>query len=81
MSIPDYQTVMLPLLKLVGQHSPISVKEAIEAYTISNAYAEFGEDEKGSITPGKLPDFVLLSDDILAIDPILIEKVQVEMTA
>jgi predicted amidohydrolase YtcJ len=58
----------------------ISVEEAVRAYTIENAYAAFEEDEKGSITPGKLADFVVLSKDILTIDPILIENVSVDMT-
>jgi len=58
----------------------ISVQEAIKAYTISNAYAVFEEREKGSISPGKLADLVVLSDDILSIDPARIESVSVEMT-
>jgi len=58
----------------------ISVEDAIRAYTIENAYAAFEENEKGSITPGKLADFVVLSEDILTIDPILIENVKVDMT-
>jgi len=58
----------------------ITVPEAIEAYTINNAYAAFEEAEKGSISPGKLADFVVLSDDILTIDPVKIEKVTVDMT-
>jgi predicted amidohydrolase YtcJ len=58
----------------------ISVPEAIEAYTINNAYAAFEEDIKGSISPGKLADLVVLSDDILSIDPVDIQDVQVEMT-
>ena len=58
----------------------ISVKEAIVCYTINNAYAAFEENEKGSIAVGKLADFVVLSDDILAIDPVRIETTAVEMT-
>lgn len=58
----------------------ITVEEAIEAYTINNAWAEFAEAEKGSITPGKFADLVVLSDDILTMDPILIEKTDVVMT-
>lgn len=58
----------------------ISVKEAVECYTINNAYAAFEEKEKGSITVGKLADLVVLSDDIFAIDPVKIESVKVEMT-
>jgi predicted amidohydrolase YtcJ len=58
----------------------ISVEEAIEAYTINNAYAAFEENEKGSITAGKLADLVVLSDDILSMDPAGIGAVKVEMT-
>jgi len=58
----------------------ISVREAIECYTINNAYASFEENIKGSITKGKLADFVVLSDDILTIDPVKIWDVAVEMT-
>ncbi len=58
----------------------IAVKEAIKAYTINNAYAAFEEHEKGSITEGKLADFVLLSKNILTIDPTTIDSVTVVMT-
>lgn len=58
----------------------LSVAEAVEAYTMGSAYAEFQEREKGSITPGKLADVVLLSDDILSIDPAKIRDVKVLKT-
>ncbi|HZY09590.1 MAG TPA: amidohydrolase family protein, partial [Bacteroidota bacterium] len=58
----------------------ITVEEAIEAYTINNAYAAFEESDKGSITIGKYADFVILSEDILTIDPVEIQHVLVEMT-
>lgn len=45
----------------------ISVEEAIEAYTLTSAYASFEDHLKGSITPGKLADLVVLSQDILTI--------------
>ncbi len=45
----------------------ISVGEAIEAYTLGSAYAAFDDDVKGSITPGKLADIVVLSHDLLEI--------------
>jgi predicted amidohydrolase YtcJ len=47
----------------------LTITEAIEAYTMGSAFAEFQENEKGSITPGKLADMVLLSQDILSIAP------------
>ena len=58
----------------------LTVEEAVEAYTMGSAYAEFQEREKGSITPGKLADVVLLSDDIFSIDPAKIRDVKVLKT-
>jgi predicted amidohydrolase YtcJ len=58
----------------------ISVEEAVRAYTVGSAYAEFCEREKGTISAGKLADMVLLSDDIFKIDPTQIEKTRVLMT-
>ena len=58
----------------------LSVAETIEAYTMGSAYAEFQEKEKGSITPGKLADMVMLSDDIFAIAPEKIRNVKVLKT-
>ncbi len=58
----------------------ITIEEAIKAYTLDAAYASFEENIKGSIEVGKLADMVVLSDDILTIDPIKIWDVKVEMT-
>ena len=58
----------------------LSVAEAIEAYTMGSAYAEFQENEKGSITTGKLADMVLVSEDIFSIAPEKIRDVQVLKT-
>jgi predicted amidohydrolase YtcJ len=58
----------------------ISVEEAVRAYTLGSAFAEFQESVKGSITVGKLADLVLLSRDIFKIDPKEIENVKVVMT-
>src|SRR5947209_11343284 len=44
----------------------ITVAEAVEAYTLTSAYASFQEHERGSLEPGKFADFVVLSRDILA---------------
>jgi predicted amidohydrolase YtcJ len=58
----------------------LTVAEAVEAYTMGSAYAEFQEKEKGSVTPGKLADMVLLSDDIFSIDPVRIREVKILKT-
>lgn len=58
----------------------ISVAEAVEAYTMGSAYAEFQENEKGSLTVGKLADLVILSDDIFSIPKEQIKDVKVVKT-
>lgn len=58
----------------------LTVAEAVEAYTMGSAYAEFQEREKGSITPGKLADFVVLSDNIFKIPSAAIKNVKVDAT-
>jgi predicted amidohydrolase YtcJ len=58
----------------------LTLPEAVEAYTMGSAYAEFQEKEKGSIAVGKLADMVLLSNDIFAIAPEKIRDVKVEKT-
>ena len=54
--------------------------EALKAYTLESAYAEFMEHEKGSITKGKLADFAVLDSDITRCDPAVIGDTSVEMT-
>ena len=58
----------------------ITLPEAVEAYTMGAAFAEFQEREKGSITPGKLADIVVLSDNIFDLKPEAIRNVKVETT-
>lgn len=58
----------------------ITVEEAVRAYTMGSAYAEFMDDVKGSLTVGKLADIVILSDDIFRIDPVQIERARVLVT-
>jgi hypothetical protein len=45
----------------------ISRKQAVIAYTLTAAYAEFAEKEKGSLAPGKLADLAVLSQDIFTV--------------
>jgi len=49
-----------------GGKRGLTVEEALYAYTMGAAYAEFQEKEKGSIEVGKLADLVMLSTDIFA---------------
>ena len=50
-----------------GGKRSLTVDEAVYAYTLGAAYAEFQEKEKGSIEVGKLADLTILSDDIYEI--------------
>jgi predicted amidohydrolase YtcJ len=58
----------------------ITLPEAVGAYTMGSAFAEFQEREKGSITPGKLADMVILGDNIFELKPEAIRNVKVDTT-
>lgn len=58
----------------------IAVVEALRAYTSGSAHAAFDEGSVGSLKPGLLADIVVLSDDILRMDPARIGEVRVELT-
>jgi len=75
----------MPLNPLYGIHSAVnapyevqrlSPQEAIAAYTRDAAYASFDEDSKGSISVGKLADFIVLSGDPLT-SPDMISSLRV----
>ena len=56
------------------------MEEAIRVNTIHGAYASKEENIKGSITPGKLADFVVLSDDPHTIAPEKIKDIKIVRT-
>jgi predicted amidohydrolase YtcJ len=58
----------------------LTLKEAIEAYTLGSAYAEFGEKQKGSLAPGKLADVVILDSDLFSVAPEKIKDASVRYT-
>ena len=63
----------------VGWHPEncISVYEALRMYTANAAYSSFEENIKGTITEGKLADFVVLDEDIFAMAPEKIKDIKV----
>mgnify|MGYP001327623454 FL=1 len=63
-----------------GLDEAITMEEAIRAYTALGAYLNFEEEIKGTLEAGKLADMVLLSEDLLTIDPERIMGVAVEKT-
>jgi hypothetical protein len=54
--------------------------EALRAYTLNGAYAAFQEQTRGSLTPGKLADIVVLSSDITTVPEDQIQKAEVLYT-
>jgi hypothetical protein len=55
-------------------------EEALISYTLNNAIAAFEEDIKGTLSPGKLADIVVLSQDILTVAEEAIPDTEVDMT-
>ena len=65
---------------LLNPDERISVKEAIEAYTINAAYQLFRENEVGSIAVGKKADLIIVDSDIFKLDPVDISSIEVLAT-
>jgi len=55
----------------------ITVEQALIAYTKNAAYAAFDEDIKGTLQPGKLADFVIISEDLTKVDPVRIRELKI----
>jgi predicted amidohydrolase YtcJ len=70
---PDYETALTP-------QEDVSVEQMIESFTINGAYAAFMEDEIGSLEVGKRADLIVLSQNILEIDPAEIHNTLVLLT-
>jgi predicted amidohydrolase YtcJ len=66
--------------KVYGPEQRVGVEEAIRIFTLGGAYASFEESIKGSIEPGKLADFVVLSADPTRVPPDQIKDIAVEKT-
>lgn len=58
----------------------ISVEEALRAYTATNAYGAFNEHDTGTLERTKRGDMVVLSDNILKVDPARIKNAKVDLT-
>jgi len=58
----------------------LTIEQALAAYTIGSAYAQFAEKEKGTLAPGMLADFVVLDRDLTKAAPPEILKTRVLRT-
>ncbi len=66
--------------RVFGADEGITVEEAVRGYTLTGAYITFDEEKKGSLEPGTFADMIVLSDDILTVDPEQIMDIQIEPT-
>lgn len=66
--------------KTWGANQRISVAEAITVSTYNGAWASKEEHIKGSITRGKLADYVMLAEDPHTVDPETIKDIQIVKT-
>jgi adenine deaminase len=66
--------------RIVGPEHRVDVITALKAMTIWPAYHHFEEKAKGSLEPGKLADFAILSKDPTAVEPTTIADIQVTET-
>ncbi|MGA3235896.1 MAG: amidohydrolase [Bryobacteraceae bacterium] len=63
-----------------GVNQRIGVEEAIKVWTLDGAYATFEEQDKGSVTPGKLADFAVLRKDPRKVPADTIKDIVVDAT-
>ena len=63
-----------------GPSQRLTIEEAMQVCTMNGAYASFEEDIKGSLTPGKLADIVLLEKDPHKVDPDELKHIKINRT-
>jgi hypothetical protein len=64
----------------IAAHRCISAVEALNIYSMGSAYSCFEENSKGSITPGKLADLIVLNGDPTKVSAEEIKRLEVKMT-
>jgi predicted amidohydrolase YtcJ len=66
--------------QVLGPDQRITAEQALRAVTSDAAWQNFEEDIKGSLEPGKLADFCVLSENPLTVEPDTIRGIRVEQT-
>ncbi|RSL18675.1 hypothetical protein EDE15_4271 [Edaphobacter aggregans] len=75
-----YLNIMFASLDPDRPSEAITREQAVIAYTLTSAYAEFAEKDKGSLEPGKLADLAALSQDIFTVDASDLPKTESVLT-
>lgn len=65
---------------VLGADQRLTVTQALQAYTVGSAHAEFAEGDRGTLAPGMLADFVVLDGDPLSADPETLAGIGVRAT-
>lgn len=66
-TVNPFWEIMMVTTQQSNAEENITREQAVMAYTKTNAYAEFTENQKGTLIPGMLADIVVLSQDIFTI--------------
>jgi predicted amidohydrolase YtcJ len=66
--------------RTIAPEESVSVREALSMYTSIPAFSTYDEEFKGTITPGKLADVAILSDDPTKLDPDKLMDIKVVKT-
>ena len=75
-----YLNIMLATIDPDRPAEAMTREQAVIAYTLTSAYAEFAEKDKGSLEPNKLADLAVLSQDIFAVTPPELPKTESLLT-
>ena len=85
-SLNPFASMASSVTRLMANGAPfhpqqaMTAAEALYSYTMGNAYAAFEDNVKGSISPGKLADLVVINQNLLTIPPHQIANTQVLAT-
>jgi predicted amidohydrolase YtcJ len=75
-----YLNIMLATIYPGKPREAITREQAVIAYTLTAAYSQFAEKDKGSLEPGKFADLAVLSQDIFSIPPPELPKTESVLT-
>jgi hypothetical protein len=79
-------TLAASILRITLSNKPVSpeqamtIDEAMYAHTMGSAFADFSENKKGSLEPGKFADLAVWNDNPYSVKPAEIIKLKIDLT-